>query len=1032
MAGQLPSISAPPSAREGMSPAECLRVGVTCALVALTVATIVTQVFSTLLINRAAPVGESNAMRALQIASPVLIVVGLLCGILACGSMVFMAWKEALGGKSGATRILAIGGVAALGSTGPLVTGVFNSLDPERMGQAGSGACQWAVIFLTAAWAAWAVSGFQDRARRIASGQWSAAAGRFDDCMARVRLSRVAACIPALVLVAGLASMFVSAVETQFHTFDVAERITAFEGRYHVKEVHWVTDVDVLPVRDYWRVSLSAAWLVGAAHGLALAAVGLVVFGAFRWSRKRYKGPGLGANLMGLAAGIYVFAYARHGLAWVFEDEVVALGMFTLANCAMAILGIIYGSLVAWNILELCSRDDRPRDSKDMMRVILLSGILLGTGPAGRLGRRGCRLVRALIAAGLLVWSVRAGPWEWISAEVDGSPWLGVWIYYWWCLQLALTAVVVAGVECIVYLWRKLHSRRSVLGDISAIAAACTVAAVIVAILFRESFPQTEDHTTRVAIFLALVITLVTAYSGCLLFPPRSRAWYLRSAAIAVLLALGVTSMVSAMTPTKDHSTIRNMMYEHSAVSKNNLECWRRVYGTGWKMPPPRAPVATPPDEPLDSPILRRLRKDRPLVIFLIWDACRPDHMSFYDYYKYPRKTTPRLDAMKDRLVWFDNAFVHGTGTSCSMRHIFTGRYSSRYMLKKTGIGPFFTNEMLAGGYHTLHLNIIGSDFNGISEVAFLRDMPEDLQIRVKVAQTGERLKDTLNQDDLTQWMARAEKMRAEAGGLKPDRRVICYGEQKAPQKVRMLLDYLDNNQAAGTFAYVHMTETHFPWKRHPGMPDWGDTHEGLYDAAMVYCDQATGRLFDGLAERGLLDKTIVIITADHGTGLGDHGKYAGFHPYYEQIHVPLIVHVPGVKGKRVSSLVGLFDIAPMMVNLAAPERLEARNYDAMDLWPLILRGERTAPRVIFGLNSFEDCYYRVGTDSLHYIWRRARGYDDLFNYVKDPHERTRKLLEDTDTVNRCRAEMSWFLQQGKGRYLDPLHYRVEDPPDRH
>ena len=1023
MSAQLPSTRTLGSARKGMSPAEYLRVAVTCALVAVLVATIVTQVFSTLLINRAAPVGESNAMRTLQIVSPVLIVVGLLCGVLAGGSMMFMAWKEASAGRSAAARVLGIGGVAALGSTGPLVTGVFNWLDPARMGQAGSPQCQWAAIFLTAAWAAWALSGFQDRARRIASGPWSLGARRFDDCMAKVRLSRVAACIPALVLVAGLAGMFVSAVETQFHTFDVAERITAFEARYHIAKVDWVTDVDVLPVSDYWRVSLSAAWLVGAAHGLALAVVGLVVFGALGWCRKRCKSPGLGANLLGLAGGIYVFAYARHGLAWVFEDEVIALGMFTLANCGMAILGIIYGSLLAWNIIELCSRDDRPRDGKDMMRVILLSGILLATGPAARLGRRGCAVVRALVAAGLLVWSA-------IAVAIGGGPWERLVLpgRYW---QLALTVGVVAAFECIVRAWRKLHVRRSVLGDISAIFAACTVAAVIIAVMFHESFPQTEDHTTRVAVFLALVITLVAAYSGCLLFPPRSRAWYLRAAVIAVLMAFGVTSMVSAMTPTKDHSTIRNMMYEHSAVSKNNLECWRRVYGTGWEMPPPRAPVTTPPDAPLDSPILDAFRKDRPLVIFLIWDACRPDHMSFYGY---GRKTTPRIDAMKtdNRLVWFDNAFSQATATSCSMRHVFTGRYSSRYMLKKTGIGPFFTNEMLAGGYHTMHLNVIGSDFNGISEVAFLRDMPEDLQIRVKVTQTGERLKDVLNQGDLQQWMSRVKKMRAQAGGVKPDRRVICYGEQEPVQKVSMLLDYLDNNQTAGTFAYVHMTDSHYPWKRYDETSEWGDSHEGLYDGAIAHCDRVTGRLFDGLKARGLMDKTIVIIAADHGTGLGDHGKYAGFHPYYEQIHVPLIMHIPGVKGKRITSLVGLFDIAAMMVNLAAPERLEARNYDAMDLWPLILRGERTAPRVIFGLNSFEDCYYRVGTDSLHYIWRRARGYDDLFNYVKDPRERTRKLLEDTETVNRCRAEMSWFLLQGEGRYLDPLHYRIEDPPDRH
>jgi arylsulfatase A-like enzyme len=984
-------------------------------LVILTFATIITQAFSTLLINRAAPVGESDIMHTLQTASPVLTVVGVLCGILVGILMLFLAWKEAVGGRTSAARILGAGGIAALASISPLVTGVFNALNPERMPQSGSPQGQWAMLFLTAAWAAWAVSSFQDRARRMASGSWSAGAKRFDDCMARIGLARAAACIPALVLAAGLAGMFMSAVETQFHTLDVAERIADYEGRWHTADVNWTTDVDILPIGGYWKVSLAAAWLVGAAHGLSLSIVGLVVVGAFKWLRKRSKNPGLGANLWGLAGGVYLFAYARHGLAWVFEDEIVALGLFNLANCGIAIFGVLYGSLLAWNILEMCSRDDRPRDGKDMMRVILLSGIMLGSGPAARLGRRGCAIVRFAAYAGLLAWGV--------VAAVGGGGALGRYGL------LAITVGVIAGFECLVRVWRKVHNRRLALSDVSAVLAACTVAAGLVAALFHESFPQAEDHTTRVAIFLALGITLIGAYAACLLFPPRSRVWYLRLGAVLVLVVLGIMSMLSAMTPTKDHSTIRNMMYEHSAVSKNNLECWRRVYGSGWKMPAPQAPVVTPPDPPVDSPILDRFRKDRPLVIFLIWDACRPDHMSFYGY---ERKTTPRLDAMKDRLIRFDNVFAQGTGTSCSMRHVFTGRYSSRYMLKKTGIGPFFTNEMLAGGYHTLHLNIIGSDFNGISEVAFLRDMPDELQRRVEVLQTGQRLSDTLNQGDLKQWISRAEKMRAGEEGSEPDRRVICYGEQKAPDKVSMLLDYLDNNQAAGTFAYVHMTETHYPWKRFPGMPDWGETPEGLYDASAFYSDMATGRLFDGLEARGLLDKTIVIIAADHGTGLGDHGKYAGFHPYREQIHVPLVMYVPGVKGKVVKSLVGLFDVAPMMVNLAAPERLAALNYEAMDLWPLILVGERDAPRVIFGLNSFEDCYYRVGTDSLHYIWRRARGYDDLFDYVKDPHERTRRLLEDAEKVGKCRAEMAWFLQQGKGRYLDPLHYRVEDPPDRH
>jgi hypothetical protein len=991
-----------------------LAASVACAMAVLTVCTIVTQVFSTLLINRAAPVGESNVLILIQKLYPWMIGAGLVCGVFVALGMLLMVWRMLRDRRFGPAAVMGLGSLAVLGSLVPMTEGVLGSLSPEKMPQAGSTAGTSAMILLAVAWLAWAIGASLDRARRIASGSWSDGARRFDDCMASVSFRRLAACIPALVLTAALASVFIGALETQFHSVDVARRISDFEGRYHTAPVGWTTDVDVLPVADYWRVSSSAALLVGAAHGLAMALIGMVVFGIFKWRRSRSGRCGLGAELLGLAAGIFVFAYARHGLAWVFEDEINVLGMTMLAHCGMAILGVIYGSLVAWNINELSNRDDRPRSARDMMRVMLLSGLLLGIGPAGRLGRRGCAIVRLSIGAGVLAWSV--------YAIFSGSGPLGYWLP-------AIVIAAIVGFEVLVRFWRLLHRRRALLSDISAISLACTLAGAIVAVLFVASFPETEDHTTRIAIFLALVITIVTAYAAYLLFPPRSRFWHVRACVTVALLVSATATMVSAMSLSKNNSTVRNMMYEHSAVAKNNLECWKRVWGSGWKMPDPIAPVVTPPDEPLDSPILDAFRKEKPLVIFIIWDACRPDHMSFHGY---ERPTTPRLDAMKDELIRFDNAFSQGTGTSCSMRHLFTGRYSSRYMLKKTGIGPFFTNEMLAGGYHTLHLNIVGSDYNGISEVAFLRDMPEDLQARVKVERAGLYLKESFNQPPLKKWTARAKELRAQAGGMKPDRRVICYGEQKPQNKVSILLDYLDKNpgRAAGTFAYLHMVETHFPWIQREGAPVWGKRQEDVYDSSIAYTDEATWELFEGLKKRQLLDKTIIIIAADHGTGLGDHGKYAGFHPYYEQISIPLIMRVPGVKGKVVKSLVGLFDVAPMLVNLAAPELLAERDYEAMDLWPMILGGERKAPRVIFGLNSFEDCYYRVGTDELHYILRLAREYDDLFNYVKDPGERSRRLLEDVEALKKCRAEMSWFLQRGKGRYRDPLHYRVEDPTE--
>lgn len=69
-----------------------------------------------------------------------------------------------------------------------------------------------------------------------------------------------------------------------------------------------------------------------------------------------------------------------------------------------------------------------------------------------------------------------------------------------------------------------------------------------------------------------------------------------------------------------------------------------------------------------------------------------------------------------------------------------------------------------------------------------------------------------------------------------------------------------------------------------------------LYDGAINYQDLKVGEVLDYLRRRDLLDKTLVIITADHGENLGDHGLLSHFFCLYNSLlHVPIIVRLPGV-----------------------------------------------------------------------------------------------------------------------------------------
>ena len=87
------------------------------------------------------------------------------------------------------------------------------------------------------------------------------------------------------------------------------------------------------------------------------------------------------------------------------------------------------------------------------------------------------------------------------------------------------------------------------------------------------------------------------------------------------------------------------------------------------------------------------------------------------------------------------------------------------------------------------------------------------------------------------------------------------------------------------------------------------------------YLDAEIGRLDDGLAARGLVDDTVLVLTADHGEGLGEHGEEThALMVYNSTAHVPLILKAPGLEPKRVGGTVRTTDILPTVCDLLGLE----------------------------------------------------------------------------------------------------------------
>jgi len=91
-----------------------------------------------------------------------------------------------------------------------------------------------------------------------------------------------------------------------------------------------------------------------------------------------------------------------------------------------------------------------------------------------------------------------------------------------------------------------------------------------------------------------------------------------------------------------------------------------------------------------------------------------------------------------------------------------------------------------------------------------------------------------------------------------------------------------------------------------------------LYDAAIRHVDTEVGRLLDAVERSDRGRTTAIVVVADHGESLGDHGLYFAhdFTLYEELLHVPLIIEAPGVAPGRRRSLVSLVDVMPTLCSL--------------------------------------------------------------------------------------------------------------------
>lgn len=212
--------------------------------------------------------------------------------------------------------------------------------------------------------------------------------------------------------------------------------------------------------------------------------------------------------------------------------------------------------------------------------------------------------------------------------------------------------------------------------------------------------------------------------------------------------------------------------------------------------------------------------------------------------------------------------------------------------------------------------------------------------------------------------------------------------ERLGEEVVEPVLDWLAHPREAPFFAWVHLYDPHDPYKA----PDpFGSRFAGQpYDGEVAYSDFQVGRILDALSRSGNSDKTLVVVTSDHGESLGDHDESThGFFLYDPTVLVPLIFRLPDghAAGLVVPEQVRLIDVAPTILDLL--ELGSPASFEGQSLLPYLSgEGGKAGPA--------RAAYTETYVPRFHFGWQELHGLRrDGYKYILAPRPELYLLSAD-------------------------------------
>jgi arylsulfatase A-like enzyme len=345
-------------------------------------------------------------------------------------------------------------------------------------------------------------------------------------------------------------------------------------------------------------------------------------------------------------------------------------------------------------------------------------------------------------------------------------------------------------------------------------------------------------------------------------------------------------------------------------------------------------------------------------VLLITIDTVRYDHTTMGGYAeRRGRDTTPNLAKLARRAVSFAFANAPSAGTMASVPAILT----SRFFHSGIALGP-----ERKGKPPKLE--------------------PKNVLISELLKKVGYTTGAILTHEYFADWGMEQgfDTYDNTLGGSKPEPYRVS-----ADRLTDRALAWIGEHGAKRWFLWAHYIDPHGRYVAHPEGPSWGSTEEDLYDGELRFADHHIGRLLDELERLPGADRTVVIVTSDHGDAFNEHGFINhGQALYVELLHVPLIVFVPNIAPRVVDGPVSPLDIFPTIADLAGADT-SGLDLAGESLIPQLFYDRDARDRVVFAETNFPRPIRAVVTATHKLIYKLKENAYELYDLELDPREQT-------------------------------------------